>query len=139
MGEWNYYFRHLSTLDNVDEALNRALKEPLENGDVKSLYLRHVIDEIAKSGPYMAITSDVLFLHTRDHDSVNVPFISYVYLDEPMDYYDKRIRHIFALGSHDDAMHRRMLSALSHFIADVRDDSSLMDEHSMQAWFMKHS
>ena len=139
MGEWNYYFKHMDTLDNVDEALNHALREPLENGDVKSLYLKHVIDEIAKSGPYMAITHDVLFLHTRDHESVNAPFISYVYLDTPMGYYDKSIHHIFALGSFDDAMHRRMLSALSHYISDVREDPSLMEDVAMRNWFMRHS
>ncbi|MFP4078617.1 MAG: PTS sugar transporter subunit IIA [Candidatus Izemoplasmataceae bacterium] len=138
MAEWNYYYESLEHLDNVDEALNVTLRRPLENGDVKSLYLKHVIDEIAESGRYMAITTDVLFLHTRDHESVNVPFISYVHLSKPMPFYDKAIRHIFAFGSFDDAMHRRMLAGLSHYISDMREDAALKDETAMKTWFQKH-
>ena len=139
MDAWRYYFKEVNVLDNVDEALNVAMKRPLENGDVQSLYLKHVIDEIAGSGSYMAITKDVLFLHTRDHESVRRPFISYIHVKEPMAFYEKRIRHIFAFGSFDDAMHRRMLSGLSLFIGDLREDDALMDEASMKSWFDKHN
>jgi mannitol/fructose-specific phosphotransferase system IIA component (Ntr-type) len=138
MEPWLYHYEEVDALDSVDEALNVALRIPLEKDAVKSIYLKHVIDEIRISGKYMAITNDVLFLHTRDHESVKRPFISYIHMKKPMDFYDKDIKHVFAFGSLDDDTHRLMLSALSYYIGELREDDDLKDKDAMKNWFEKH-
>jgi mannitol/fructose-specific phosphotransferase system IIA component (Ntr-type) len=106
MDAWLYHYEEVDAFDTVDSALSVALRIPLEANAIKSIYLKHVIDEIRTSGKHMALTNDVLFLHTRNHESVKRPFISYVFSKTPMPYYGKEIKHIFAFGSLDDDTHR---------------------------------
>lgn len=138
MQSWLFHYEEVATLDTVDEALNVAMRYPLEKEAVKSIYLKHIIDEIRLSGKYMAITNDVLFLHTRDHESVKRPFISYVFCRKPMAYYGKQIKHVFTFGSLDNDTHRLMLSALSYYIGELRKDQSLKSSEAMKAWFETH-
>ncbi len=138
MNKPQFSYQTISHLDNWEEGLYNATQEFLNNGVFSSFYLKEIVDVIHQHGPYMAITEDTVVLHAQKFDYVNTPFIAYLYAENSVHFFGKHIHHIFVFGADNEPNHLTLLSTISFFISELKDNHTLKSEDAMIKWLHNH-
>ncbi len=129
------HFQKVDELETWEEGLYKATAELLQMGVLTSMYLKEIIEQIHRSGPYMAITKEPLFLHARPHEGVRKPFIAFLRSKRPIDYFGKDIKNCFVFGATNDKTHQNLLSLVSRYVSAMVENPSLIDGEAFLKWF----
>lgn len=137
MGELQiaYQFQSMHSVKSWEEALYKATSQLIHEKIVSANYLKDIVEEINKSGSYMALSHDTVVFHARPSEYVFKEFISYMTLEEPIHYFDKVIHHVFVFGARTEDFHLALLSKISTFLTAVRSDEALLTLPNIKAWF----
>lgn len=129
-------FKTVEQLLSWEEALYKATSQLIEKKVLSANYLKDIVEEVNRSGAYMAITHDTVLFHARPSDYIFKEFISYLKVDEGITYFDKTIHHVFVFGARTPDYHQILLRQISMFITETKSDPSLLELNTMTQWFL---
>ncbi|WP_092256739.1 PTS sugar transporter subunit IIA [Corynebacterium cystitidis] len=113
----------------------------LENGGaITSEYTEAMIESVETTGPYIVVAPGFAFAHARPSEAVKKTAISWVYLDEPVEFGHKKndpVNLVVALAAVDSSSHTSAMKELATLLADserrVRVESADTEEELREA------
>ena len=131
-----FNYTHLDKVTIWEEALYQTASTLLYEKVLSATYLKDIVEQINKTGEYMAITHNTVFWHARPCDeAIRKNFIAYGHLDHPVPYFGKEIKHVFVFGAQTDKRHQELLKRLSVFVADAMTHPEYYQEEAMKKYF----
>lgn len=111
--------------DCWEDAIRAAAEPLLRDGVIEESYVRDMIENVYKYGPYIVIAPDVAMPHAQGGKGVKETAISFMRVRKPVSFstsseHDARL--LFVLASVDNNSHIEMLQAL---VAAISDDDIL--------------
>ena len=107
-------------VDSWEEAIRIGAEPLIKTGSINPGYVDDIIDNVNKHGPYIVITPGFALSHAKS-DHVNSIGMSYLRLDEPVNFLDREDRSatvILTLAACDNTSHLDALKELSKILMD---------------------
>lgn len=117
------------------EAIQLAAKPLLLKGMVTESYVKKMIKNIEKFGPYMIIAPHFAIPHAKPEDGVRQLGMSLLWLKKPVTFSSQKghdVHVIVVLASVDSNKHLKALSQLTHLMSKKETMETLMTVHSKQ-------
>jgi mannitol operon transcriptional antiterminator len=116
-----------------EEAIRLATRPLLEGGYVREDYVKAMIDNIKKFGPYVVMGPKVAIPHARPENGVNKIGMSLLLLKKGVAFSiegEERIQIIIVLAARDNETHLQALAQLSALLLEEENIENLVNSTS---------
>ena len=120
----------IESVSTWEEALKIGAKLLVDNHNIEERYIKSIIDNVYKNGPYIVITDGVAMPHSRPEEGVLKKGMSLLKVKNGVDFYktDKKVYLFFTLAAEDSLSHQDAIAELADFLGDDDKLNKLMKE-----------
>lgn len=105
-------------IENWQEAVRLGARPLLNQGKIEEKYIDKMIDSINNLGFYVVLTENIAMPHARPEDGVIESGISFLKINEGVNFGENSIQLIFTLAAKDNTNHIEMLQTLLEIFQD---------------------
>ncbi|RRD40505.1 PTS sugar transporter subunit IIA [Leptotrichia sp. OH3620_COT-345] len=130
--ELNGNIQILDFVENWEESIRIAGKPLLEKGVIEERYIHAMIKSINELGFYVVLRENLAMPHARPEDGVINTGISFLKLNNPVNYGEQKIYLIFILASKDADSHMEILMKLMELFQNDKCIDKLINANNIQ-------
>lgn len=124
---------NIQIIDNVsnwEEAVHIASYPLLTNNCIEERYIKAIIDDVYKYGPYIVITDGVAMPHSRPENGVIKKSMSLLKVKNGVDFYntENKVYLFFTLAAKDSDSHQDAIQELADFLCNNEKLEKLIKE-----------
>lgn len=126
---------NIQILENVKDwkdSINIASAPLLEKGMIEKNYVEAMIKKIEDIGFYVVLGENLAMPHSRPEDGVNKTGLSFLKLNNPVNYGDNQVKLIFILAAKDSTAHIDILSELSDLFQNEEHIEELLKSETTE-------
>ncbi|WP_173918653.1 PTS sugar transporter subunit IIA [Halobacillus sp. Marseille-Q1614] len=125
--------RFLPSVDSWEAGIQEAAAPLLDNGSITPKYIDDMIQNVNTNGPYIVIVPGIAMPHAKNDDSVVKTSVSYLKLEEPVQFpKNKEVNTFFVLAAEDSTGHLDLISDLSSVLMEDEIKNKLEESKSEQ-------
>ncbi|KHE71964.1 PTS sugar transporter subunit IIA [Halobacillus sp. BBL2006] len=125
--------RFLPSVDSWEDGIQKAAAPLLQSGSITPKYIDDMIENVNTNGPYIVIVPGIAMPHAKNEDSVVKTSVSYLKLEEPVQFpKNKEVRTFFVLAAEDSTGHLDLISDLSSILIEDEIKNKLEESRSEQ-------
>ncbi|WP_066899385.1 PTS sugar transporter subunit IIA [Streptobacillus notomytis] len=114
-------------VENWEEAIKVAAIPLLKNNNIEEEYINKMIESVKKLGFYIVITDDIAMPHARPEDGVLETGVSFLKVNEAVEFGNNKLHLIFVLAAKDKNVHIDVISELLEIFQDNDKISKLKE------------
>lgn len=114
------------SVTNWEEAITAAADPLLTSGFINSNYVKAMVQNIKKHGPYVVISPKVALPHATADDGVEQIGMSLLHLDQSIDLLGNDVKIFIVLASQDNDKHLKALSQLTAMFSNPKNKEVLL-------------
>lgn len=107
---------------NWEEAIRVAAKPLVEFGKVEERYVDKMVESVNNLGFYIVLTDDIAMPHARPEDGVLETSVSFLKVNEAVEFGDTKLHLIFVLAAKDKNEH---IDTITELINIFQDDEKI--------------
>ena len=124
---------NITIIDNVsnwEEALKIGAKTLLDNNNIEERYVKAIIDNVHKNGPYIVITDGVAMPHSRPEEGVIKKGMSFLKVKNGVDFPDteNKVYLFFTLAAENADSHQDAIAELAELLGDDEKVEKIIKE-----------
>ena len=104
------------------EGIKQAAYPLMDQGYINTSYVKKMVDNVLKLGPYIVISDQFALPHAAPTDGVNKTGMSMLILDEPVDLMGESVRIFVVLASWDNEQHLKALGQLTKLLKQSKKE-----------------
>ncbi|NYV28165.1 PTS sugar transporter subunit IIA [Streptobacillus felis] len=110
------------SVENWEEAIRVAAESLVESNNIKSEYIDKMIESVNKLGFYIVLTDDIAMPHARPEDGVIETGVSFLKVNEAVEFGDTKLHLIFVLAAKDKDSH---IDTIGDLLEIFQDDDKI--------------
>lgn len=121
--------------DTWEKAIEAACQPLLADGAISSSYIKAIIENVNKFGPYIVIAPNICIPHAKEGDGVKETAICFMGTKKPVSFSsdpDHDARLFFVLASVNNDEHLKNLSELVEILSDEANVEKLLEASSKE-------
>ncbi|WP_300753697.1 PTS sugar transporter subunit IIA [uncultured Brachyspira sp.] len=120
----------IDSVSDWQEALRIGADCLLKKGFIKEEYIKAIIDDVYKYGPYIVLTDGAAMPHSRPENGVIKKSMSLLKVRSGVDFYktEKKVYLFFTLAAEDSNGHQDAVLELADFLCDNEKLNKLITE-----------
>ncbi|WP_064605375.1 PTS sugar transporter subunit IIA [Streptobacillus moniliformis] len=115
-----------------EEAIKIAALPLVERKNIKEEYIFKMIESVKKLGFYIVITDDIAMPHARPEDGVLETGVSFLKVNEAVEFGDNKLHLIFVLAAKDKNTHIDVITELLEIFQDNDKISKLKEANKLE-------
>ncbi|ACZ01607.1 PTS sugar transporter subunit IIA [Streptobacillus moniliformis] len=115
-----------------EEAIKIAALPLVESKNIKEEYIFKMIESVKKLGFYIVITDDIAMPHARPEDGVLETGVSFLKVNEAVEFGDNKLHLIFVLAAKDKNTHIDVITELLEIFQDNDKISKLKEANKLE-------
>lgn len=110
----------VDSVENWEEALRIGAETLVKNGNIEERYIKAIIDNVYKNGPYIVLMDGVAMPHSRPEEGVIKRGMSLLKVRSGIDFYktEAKVYLFFTLAAEDSNGHQDAIAELADFLGD---------------------
>ena len=110
----------VDSVANWEEALKIGAESLVKNGNIEERYIKAIIDNVHKNGPYIVLMDGVAMPHSRPEEGVIKKGMSLLKIKNGVDFYktESKVYLFFTLAAEDADGHQDAIAELADFLGD---------------------
>lgn len=120
----------VENVKNWEEALEIGAKPLIDKKNIEQRYVKAIIDNVYKNGPYIVLTDGVAMPHSRPEEGVLKKGMSFLKVKNGVDFYktENKVYLFFTLAAEDADGHQDAIAELADFLGDDDKIKKLIEE-----------
>ncbi|CAM3200415.1 PTS sugar transporter subunit IIA [Streptobacillus ratti] len=119
-------------VENWEEAIKIAAMPLVKSKNIKEEYIYKMIEAVKKLGFYIVITDDIVMPHARPEDGVLETGVSFLKVNEAVEFGNDKLHLIFVLAAKDKNTHIDIISELLEIFQDNDKISKLKEANKLE-------
>jgi len=125
----------MDKVNDWEEAIETAARPLLQGGHIEADYIKAMIDNIKKHGPYVVMSPLVAIPHARPENGVNQVSMSLLILKEGIAFSadgEERVQVIIILAAIDNETHLKALTQLTGLLMEEENINNMINAANIQ-------
>ncbi|WP_156300219.1 PTS sugar transporter subunit IIA [Streptobacillus canis] len=120
------------SVQNWEEAIKLAARPLVDSGNIREEYIDKMIESVNNLGFYIVLTDDIAMPHARPEDGVIETGVSFLKVNEAVEFGDTKLHLIFVLAAKDKDSHIDTIGALLEIFQDDEKIEKLKEAKKLE-------